>query len=87
MILYQEYTPCPSLAPSLACLWSCHVQLDGAALSHRVLPDNCIDILWQDCDPQSSVAGMMGSAIHVPFARPVAHDRRALQTRRGAPFL
>lgn len=71
MILYQEYAPCPSLAPYLACLWTCQVQLDGAGVSQRVLPDNCIDILWQDTNPQGGVAGMMSSTIHVPFARPV----------------
>ena len=71
MILYQEYAPCPPLSPYLACLWTCQAQPDGAVLSHRVLPDNCIDILWQDTDPQGGVAGMTSSAIHVPFARPV----------------
>ena len=71
MVLYQEYPPCTALAPYLACLWTCHVQPQGQALSHRVLPDNCIDILWQDCDPLGGVAGMMSSVIEVPFARPV----------------
>lgn len=71
MILYQEYPPCPALAPYLACLWTCHVQPGGQALSHRVLPDNCIDILWQDSDPLGGVAGMMSTVIEVPFKRPV----------------
>ncbi len=71
MILYREYPPCPALAPYLACLWTCRVQPEGAALSHRVLPDNCIDILWQDSDPHGGVAGMMSTVIHVPVARPV----------------
>lgn len=71
MILYQEYPPCAALAPYLACLWTCQVRLDGQSISHRVLPDNCIDILWQDCDPQGGVAGMMSTLIEVPFARTV----------------
>ncbi len=71
MVLYQEHPPCAALAPYLACLWTCHVQPDGQALSHRVLPDNCIDILWQDCDPLGGVAGMMSTMIQVPFVRPV----------------
>ncbi|MES2316423.1 MAG: helix-turn-helix domain-containing protein [Pseudomonadota bacterium] len=71
MVLYQEYPPCAALAPYLACLWTCQVQPDGQALSHRVLPDNCIDILWQDCDPHGGVAGMMSTMIDVPFDRPV----------------
>ncbi|MES2015103.1 MAG: AraC family transcriptional regulator [Pseudomonadota bacterium] len=71
MVLYQEYPPCAALAPYLACLWSCHVQPNGQAISHRVLPDNCIDILWQDSAPLGGVAGMMSSVIDVAFARPV----------------
>jgi len=71
MLLYQEHLPCPALAPYIACFWTCHVRPEGQAISHRVLPDNCIDILWQDSDPHGSVAGMMSAAITVPFARPV----------------
>ena len=71
MILYQEYAPCPRLAPYLSCLWTCHVHASATGMSHRVLPDNGIDILWQDSDPQGGVAGMMSSVIHVPFSGPV----------------
>ncbi len=71
MVLYQEHPPCPALAPYLVCLWTCLVQPEGQPVVHRVLPDNCIDILWQDCDPLGGVAGMMSCAIHVPVARPV----------------
>ena len=71
MVLYQEHPPCAALAPYLACLWTCHVQPGAQPISHRVLPDNCIDILWQDCDPLGGVAGMMRSVIQVPFVRPV----------------
>lgn len=71
MVLYQEHPPCPALAPYLACLWTCHVKPEGQAVSHRVLPDNCIDILWQDRDPLGGVAGMMSTVIEVPFSHPV----------------
>lgn len=71
MILYQEYAPCPLLAPYLSCLWTCHVHTGAKGMSHRVLPDNCIDIIWQDGDPHGGVAGMMSGAIHVPFEGPV----------------
>lgn len=71
MVQYQEYPPCPALSPYLACLWTCRVAPAGTVASHRVLPDNCIDILWQDTDPHGGVAGMMSSAITVPFGQPV----------------
>ncbi|SHH55135.1 AraC family transcriptional regulator [Massilia sp. CF038] len=70
MVLYQEYPPCPALAPYLACLWTCMVPAQTQVSTHRVLPDNCIDILWHDGDPHGSVAGMMSHAITVPFSRP-----------------
>ena len=71
MIAYQEHPPCLALAPYVACLWTCHVQLEEQAVAHRVLPDNCIDILWQDRDPLGGVAGMMSTHVLVPFTRPV----------------
>jgi len=71
MIIYQEYPPCPQLAPYLACLWTCHVLPGAASVTHRVLPDNCIDILWQNSAAPAQVAGMMSSAIHVHIAQPV----------------
>jgi AraC-like DNA-binding protein len=37
----------------------------------RVLPDNCIDILWQDRAPFGFVAGMMSRAHRVEMAHPV----------------
>lgn len=71
MIIYQEHPPCPALAPYLACLWTCRVLPGADAVSHRVLPDNCIDILWQDIAPGAHVAGMMSSMIQVPITQPV----------------
>ena len=71
MVLYQEHPALPSLAPYLDCLWTCSVLPSAGALSHRVLPDNCIDILWHDSGTGAHVAGMMSSAIHVPITKPV----------------
>lgn len=71
MVLYQEYPPCPALAPYVACLWTCVARPSGEPIVHRVLPDNGIDILWQDSNPMGGVAGMMSTAITVPFSRPV----------------
>jgi AraC-like DNA-binding protein len=70
-MLYREYPPCPALAPYLACLWICHLPPGSGPVSHRVLPDNCIDILWQDSRSAGSVAGMMSTAIDVAITQPV----------------
>lgn len=71
MVLYQEHPPCAALAPYLACLWTCQLVPASEPVTHRVLPDNCIDILWQDVAAQGRVAGMMSSVIHVPAPGPV----------------
>jgi AraC-like DNA-binding protein len=71
MHLYQEFPPHPALAGHVACLWTSHLVPDGAPVRHRVLPDNCIDILWQDRAPFGFVAGMMSRAHRVEVAQPV----------------
>ena len=71
MHLYREFPPHPALAAHVACLWTSHAVPDGAPVRTRVLPDNCIDILWQDTSPLGKVAGMMSSPHHVEMAGPV----------------
>jgi AraC-like DNA-binding protein len=71
MHLYREFPPHPALAAYLACLWTSHAVPGGAPLRHRVLPDNCIDILWQDRAPLGFVAGMMSRAHRVEVVQPV----------------
>lgn len=71
MHLYREYPPPPALAGHVACLWTSHAVPDGAPVRTRVLPDNCIDILWQDRAPLGMVAGMMSRPHLVEMAAPV----------------
>lgn len=71
MNLYREFPPSPALAAHVACLWTAQAVPSGGALRHRVLPDNCIDILWQDAAPLGFVAGMMSRAHVAEFTRPV----------------
>jgi AraC-like DNA-binding protein len=71
MHLYREFPPQPALAAHVACLWTSHAAPSGAPLRHRVLPDNCIDILWQDRAPLGFVAGMMSRTHRVEVTQPV----------------
>jgi AraC-like DNA-binding protein len=71
MHLYREFPPHPGLAGHVACLWTSHAVPDGAPVRTRVLPDNCIDILWQDTAPLGKVAGMMSRPHHVEMVEPV----------------
>ncbi|MYM71398.1 helix-turn-helix domain-containing protein [Duganella sp. FT109W] len=66
---YREYPPHPALAAYVDCVWT--ALAPAAAHTHRVLPDNCVDILWQDGGQQGFAVGMMSSSILVPSARPV----------------
>ena len=70
MHLYQEFPPHPALAAHVACLWTSRALPDAAPVRHRILPDNCIDILWQDRAPLGFVAGMMSRAHRVEMAQP-----------------
>lgn len=70
-MVYQELPPHPLLRPYVACLWRSASAGGVPGVSHRVLPDNCIDILWQDTGRPAFAVGMMTRAIHVPLALPV----------------
>lgn len=70
MHLYHEFPPCPALATHVACFWTSRALPAGAPVRHRILPDNCIDILWQDRAPLGFVAGMMSRAHRVETAQP-----------------
>lgn len=71
MNLYHEYPPHPTLATHVACLWTSHALPAGAPVRRRILPDNCIDILWQDRAPLGFVAGMMSRAHGFEASAPV----------------
>lgn len=44
---YVERPPVPALAAHVACLWTQSVT-DGPPYVHRVVPDGCVDIIWQN---------------------------------------
>lgn len=68
-MFYREYVPHPALAAHVECVWA--ARAPASAHTHRVLPDNCVDILWQDGGQQGFAVGMMSSSIFVASARPV----------------
>ncbi|QJD99256.1 AraC family transcriptional regulator [Massilia forsythiae] len=82
MHLYREFAPHPALAGHVACLWTSQALPDGTPLRRRILPDNCIDILWQDRAPLGFVAGMMSRAHR--FETPQPLRTVAVRLRPGA---
>ena len=73
-MLYREYPPHPALSAHVDCMWAAPVPsvAPGRAHTHRVLPDNCVDILWQDGGRPAFAVGMMSTAIQVASAGPVS---------------
>jgi AraC-like DNA-binding protein len=68
-MFYREYPPHPALAAHVDCVWAARAPGGGAA--HRVLPDNCVDILWQDGKQPGFAVGMMSSSILVASEQPL----------------
>ncbi len=86
---YQEFPPPPGLAGLVDCLWLSDAPAAPAGpallpVAHRVLPDNCTDILWQDSGDAFFV-GMMSTWFDVPAARRVR--TMAVRFRPGAASL
>ncbi|WP_458122093.1 DUF6597 domain-containing transcriptional factor [Paenibacillus sp. Z6-24] len=54
---YQEYRPAIPLRQVIACYWSSYAAPCAASLEHRVIPDGCIDIIFDLMAEQ-----VMGSA-------------------------
>ncbi|HEY7201151.1 MAG TPA: helix-turn-helix domain-containing protein [Candidatus Dormibacteraeota bacterium] len=50
MGVYRELEPSPALREHLACVWYQTVGPDEPALLQRVLPDACIDLVWEARD-------------------------------------
>ena len=72
-MLYHEYPVPPALAPYIDCFWTACVPAvaPGSAHVHRVLPDNCVDILWHDDGRPAFAVGMMSKSIEVVSGAPV----------------
>ena len=83
MILYQEYAPHPALRAYLSCLWTCSLPRAAAAtVTHRVLPDNGFDILWQNGREHGCAVGMMQGCIDA--AIPALVQTLAVRFKPGA---
>lgn len=84
-MFYREYPPHPALAAHVDCVWA--ARAPACAHTHRVLPDNCVDILWQDGGQQGFAVGMMSKAILVASDRPVLTLAVRFRPGMAGPFL
>ena len=74
---YRELEPPPALREHLACVWYQSVRNDEPPWQQRILPDACIDIVWE-AGAAPRVAG--------PDTRPVVVDMAAGALFAGARF-
>jgi AraC-like DNA-binding protein len=84
-MFYREYPPHPALMAHVDCVWA--ARAPASAHTHRVLPDNCVDILWQDGGQQGFAVGMMSKAILVASDRPVLTLAVRFKPGMAGPFL
>jgi AraC-like DNA-binding protein len=43
---YRERKPSPNLAADVVCTWTGHIGDTGEPYTDRVLPDGCVDVIW-----------------------------------------
>lgn len=85
---YREYDPTPALRPYVACYWTSTAP--AASASHRVLPDGCIDILFDlsgDKYSDATVIGTMTRPLLFETSGPVEMVAARFRPGGAVPFL
>jgi AraC-like DNA-binding protein len=65
---YREHPPPPALCERVACFWS--ITAPAGAPGHRVLPDGCVDILFDASGPPVVVGAMTRAIVTQATTRP-----------------
>lgn len=70
---YHEYRPSIDLASYVACYWAVH--FDGKSIKpHRIVPDGCVDLIFDLADPMTShafLSGLMTDYALLSFQSPI----------------
>ncbi|MNZ61933.1 Helix-turn-helix domain protein [compost metagenome] len=68
---YQEYAPSPHLEAYVACYWMINFDAAEGEKLHRILPDGCVDIIFElgDATGGAFVAGLMTSYVAMNLAQ------------------
>jgi len=56
---YREYAPSPQLRDVVACYWT----TSGTEGAHRVLPDGCVDVLFNGVDAPAAIGTMSAAMV------------------------
>jgi len=68
---YREYAPAPALRPYVSCFWSWVLSDPPCGYAHRVLPDGCIDIIFEIADGGGWPARVVGTMQRSQIFQPV----------------
>ncbi|MEO5930259.1 MAG: helix-turn-helix domain-containing protein [Candidatus Kapaibacterium sp.] len=63
--LYREFPPSPRLAPYIECYWSMRAIPGTAPAPNRVVPDGCVDIIFDITEPDSAFNPSRGTVIGI----------------------
>jgi AraC-like DNA-binding protein len=62
---YQEYAPSQGLAKYVSCYWTFYTREDVHHESHRILPDGCIDLIFDFKTGSSLISGIANETAHL----------------------
>jgi AraC-like DNA-binding protein len=64
-ICYREYSPSPALSEYVACYWTLYTNGKINNEPHRILPDGCIDIIFDLNSHVSFISGVASETSHL----------------------
>jgi len=88
--IYQEQPPCPQLRPYVDCYWASTTHTQRAPREHRVLPDGCIDFIFDlssRADGAGKIVGTMTKPLLFRSSSPVRFVAIRFRPGGAAPFL
>ena len=82
---YREWAPSRDLAADVGCVWRGHIDRTGVPYTDRVLPDGCVDLIWDGA--RLFVAGPDTRPVPLPAERNRTFVGLRMRTGRAAALL
>lgn len=81
-IIYREYIPCKELQPYVACYWTINsLNVITEAVLDRIIPDGCMDIIFNLEATSSDQSGFVVGMMNVPSIRRIKGVRNFVGVR------
>ncbi|WP_431786003.1 DUF6597 domain-containing transcriptional factor [Paenibacillus lactis] len=71
---YREFLPSPGLSPYVAAYWTLDVRPSARPPQHRILPDGCVDIIFDLHSRSASECAFVAGVMTVPDAFAITED-------------